>query len=449
MKIFYILIIVCINLSSLFSSNDNLQRRQEISAQSDSILVDNVIAHRKLEGNQRYSYSYDNNRNIKLVLEQQLHNDVWEDSSKTMFNYNENNKIIKAIVQLWENGAWKDVSNSSCSYDAKGNLIDTLSDYWYYGDHKVDHQKNTYNSFGKIVQNEKEYWKNSLLDRFYRVTYNYDKNSNLIELLTEQFKDPAWINVNRTTNTFDSTNNLATQILESWSNGQWVKGARYTFTYDSLGNNTTKVTEFAQNNELVNWSRSSITYNSKGKFKSKIDESWQNTQWNFSTRETWTYDSNDLLTLKLGERWLNMDWSNTDRSYYTYNAKGSLLTYTNEKWNNSQWEPWNLWLSFKDSEGRLFSIASCKLEVTYGGFVSVVGDLTYPDTLIISPNPATDFIDIKNNSDVSDLIIYNSFGDLIGTIHPFTSTQRLNIENYPSGIYFVRDGKRISKFIKN
>lgn len=72
------------------------------------------------------------------------------------------------------------------------------------------------------------------------------------------------------------------------------------------------------------------------------------------------------------------------------------------------------------------------------------------------PNPAKDFIDISfdeaninNNSNVN-IFIYNSAGNIIDRIclDKYPKTYQLDISNYMSGTYFIKNGDKIYKFIK-
>ncbi len=76
------------------------------------------------------------------------------------------------------------------------------------------------------------------------------------------------------------------------------------------------------------------------------------------------------------------------------------------------------------------------------------------DIISISPSPATDFIEISVGANgrsplQSEVRIYNVFGQAVlsvGSIHELPL--RINTSALPLGVYFVRIGDRVSKFIK-
>jgi WD40 repeat protein len=86
----------------------------------------------------------------------------------------------------------------------------------------------------------------------------------------------------------------------------------------------------------------------------------------------------------------------------------------------------------------------------------------------ISPNPASDYIEISipenmySNPTLKHVVdgvvetgqvkvqIFNTLGiEMINeAIHPMTSSHRMNIENLPDGVYFIKIGDRVERFVK-
>ena len=79
------------------------------------------------------------------------------------------------------------------------------------------------------------------------------------------------------------------------------------------------------------------------------------------------------------------------------------------------------------------------------------------------PNPASEYIEISgiinhqgeetsDNGfyDSSTIKIYNSYGECVITelIHPMTSSYRINIKKLPAGMYIIRIGNKVEKFVK-
>jgi len=79
------------------------------------------------------------------------------------------------------------------------------------------------------------------------------------------------------------------------------------------------------------------------------------------------------------------------------------------------------------------------------------------DSLLIKPNPASDYITVSlkpsegfQPSEGSEIQIYNTLGEKVmsESIHPMTASYRMNIATLPKGIYFVKVGSETAKFVK-
>ena len=84
-------------------------------------------------------------------------------------------------------------------------------------------------------------------------------------------------------------------------------------------------------------------------------------------------------------------------------------------------------------------------------------DISEKFDIILSPNPATDFITINHqptegfNPSVGSVVkIYDMLGVKVISepIHPMTSSHRMNVEKLPAGLYFIKIGDRVEKFVK-
>ena len=72
--------------------------------------------------------------------------------------------------------------------------------------------------------------------------------------------------------------------------------------------------------------------------------------------------------------------------------------------------------------------------------------------LIIIPNPASDYIELRVSDDswndmLDEVIIYNMFGKLIKSYH--NTTSRISISDLANGVYIVKSGNAVGKFVKN
>ena len=56
----------------------------------------------------------------------------------------------------------------------------------------------------------------------------------------------------------------------------------------------------------------------------------------------------------------------------------------------------------------------------------------------IYPNPANNLININSNTNMSQITLLNSLGQVMMNIEPNTDFYQINIENLPEGIYSIR-----------
>jgi hypothetical protein len=75
------------------------------------------------------------------------------------------------------------------------------------------------------------------------------------------------------------------------------------------------------------------------------------------------------------------------------------------------------------------------------------------DKIIISPNPASHYIQIRNAGDLGSLSIVNMLGETVKRVNIESATSEINIEDLSNGIYFIRfndgNGEIVNKtFVK-
>ncbi len=109
-----------------------------------------------------------------------------------------------------------------------------------------------------------------------------------------------------------------------------------------------------------------------------------------------------------------------------------------------------------DGQGTLFA-ATFTGVYKWDNILTVQQNNNEPSELEIFPNPASEFIEISVGSrhalPNADIRILNVFGEIVSTSVCSADTsasggQRIDVSGLPSGVYFVRVGGRVMKFIK-
>jgi len=119
------------------------------------------------------------------------------------------------------------------------------------------------------------------------------------------------------------------------------------------------------------------------------------------------------------------------------------------------------WLSgFSDGEVSVRVISEVEaissethLPVSISSTVSVPVLLELTESFVIHPNPAREVIEISNLLDGSIVSITDEIGREMTRVKAYTSGITVNVENYPSGVYFIRvldeGGLKFEHFVKH
>lgn len=98
---------------------------------------------------------------------------------------------------------------------------------------------------------------------------------------------------------------------------------------------------------------------------------------------------------------------------------------------------------------------------TSGSDCAWIDNVVFPPTTVITnvetvteqnvnvfPNPATDIINIELGESTSDIMIYNSLGQVVRHLVGMTGNVQMNIADLNAGMYFISVGDKVEKVIK-
>jgi hypothetical protein len=87
--------------------------------------------------------------------------------------------------------------------------------------------------------------------------------------------------------------------------------------------------------------------------------------------------------------------------------------------------------------------------LTLDGTIDVSDVATSKDALTIYPNPATDYVRVKCNSEGSaQLVIYDAIGQVVMTKQVSQQMNTMDVSTLPSGLYLFSLNNQTSTFIK-
>ena len=86
------------------------------------------------------------------------------------------------------------------------------------------------------------------------------------------------------------------------------------------------------------------------------------------------------------------------------------------------------------------------MDVTVGGGVGI--DQQRVEALRVYPNPAVNELNVVLSSENTRVSIYNGVGQRIEQVVVSGTEYKFDISSYAAGIYFVKTGTSIAKFVK-
>lgn len=204
-------------------------------------------------------------------------------------------------------------------------------------------------------------WQDTYGDK-YRVTYEYDENElYLLTELYEVFWDGIWQEYEMISYEYDFNGNVLELLVLDFDGEEWLEMARASFTYED-GMLSESVSQWFEDGEWVNvekavynyngdtwtilywdwngttWSSNELyTYNKTEENIELLIQYMQGGAWQNDEQQFFTLDFDEHVTSILVKEWQNNAWVNGERTTYDY-ANGVFDTKIEEGWNGAAWE---------------------------------------------------------------------------------------------------------------
>ena len=204
-------------------------------------------------------------------------------------------------------------------------------------------------------------WQDTYGDK-YRVTYEYDENElYLVTELYEVFWDGIWQEYEMISYEYDFNGNVLELLVLDFDGEEWLEMARASFTYED-GMLSESVSQWFEDGEWVNvekavynyngdtwtilywdwngttWSSNELyTYNKTEENIELLIQYMQGGAWQNDEQQFFTLDFDEHITSILVQEWQNNAWVNDERTTYDY-ANGVFDTKIEEEWNGAAWE---------------------------------------------------------------------------------------------------------------
>lgn len=212
---------------------------------------------------------------------------------------------------------------------------------------------------------------NAWQDKYRDIMVFDDMHDELINNLTYEWKNGAWVEHSRMTAQLDANGNLTSMTLQTWTNEKWITDMKTSYEYNAAGDVTVTTIQTDTNGDgtLENMSKTECAYDSNGfliEDKTFMDDygTWTEMQktvhannaqglpiesiskmhlgggeYMDTGKSTFTYDAsgNLLVQTEYTANFMTQTWLEQDRTTYTYNAAGQETSMLDETWDGATW----------------------------------------------------------------------------------------------------------------
>jgi len=164
------------------------------------------------------------------------------------------------------------------------------------------------------------------------ISYEYDFNGNVLEMLVSDFDGEEWWDMGKAT--FEYEDDLVSEVIvQYWEDGEWVNEEKAVYNYN--GDNWT-ILYWTWNG--TTWSSNELyTYNKSAESIELLIQYMQGGAWQNDEQQFFTLDFDEHVTSILVQDWENNAWVNDSRTTYDF-ANGVFDSKIEESWDGSDWE---------------------------------------------------------------------------------------------------------------
>ena len=291
---------------------------------------------------------------------------------------------------------------------------------------------------------------------YYRVTYEYDFNGNVIEMVGEiAGMAGEMMNDYKESYTYDG-DELSEVVYQYWSYGDWVNETKEVYNYNG---DVTTVLYWEWNGN--NWSSDELyTYTRTDNTIELIMQYMEGGAWQNDGKQIITLNFNERVTEILEQDWEGVSWVNDELT--TYHYEGDVFpSKTIQEWNGTAWEDDKLFTyeydvngnakhgESKEKLGSQWMIADGDIEMFFGDgnktvYYGYIVDVEYVDLtavnennavprFVVYPVPAKDMVHVEAES-FQKAVIYSLTGQKL--MESLQNT--MNVEGLPSGLYLIK-----------
>ena len=310
------------------------------------------------------------------------------------------------------------------------------------------------NEYYHNFEHYEKFW-DGIWQEYEIISYEYDFNGNVIEMLVTDFDGEEWYDMARASFTYDG-DQVNEVIIQYFEDGEWVNEEKSVYTYN--GDNWT-ILYWDWNG--TTWSSSELyTYNKSAESIELLIQYMQGGAWQNDEQQFFTLDFDEHVTSILVQDWQNNVWVNDSRITYDFN-NGVFDAKIEESWTGSDWEATTKY-SYTYDNGNAIN-GSCKV---FDGEAFVPGDGDIEMAYDYSANSLSfygnevnmtyiDITGVNENAQVVNFTVYPTPAEndiqiqaegfqkaeiftLTGQILMESEQSSVNVSSLASGIYMLK-----------
>lgn len=272
------------------------------------------------------------------------------------------------------------------------------------------------------------------------ISYEYDFNGNVLEMLVSDFDGEEWHDMARASFTY-AGDQVSEAIIQYFEDGEWVNEEKAVYTYN--GDNWT-ILYWEWNG--TTWSSSELyTYNKSPESIELLIQYMQGGAWQNDEQQFFTLDFDEHVTSILVQDWQNNAWVNDSRITYDF-ANGVFDTKIEDYWNGSDWEVTKKY-SYTYDNGNAIN-GSCKV---FDGEAFVPGDGDIEMAYGYSSNSVS-FYGYEVNMSYIDITGVNENTQTVSfTVYPTPAENEIQIqaEGFQKAEIFTLTGQMLLESVKS
>ncbi len=403
----------------------------------------------------RVTYTYD----IDDILIEQLieipQNNSWVNDRRNFYLYTSTKKKEAEYYQKWDGQGWVNLGRKFYSYDSKDSLLINLSEsvvdnQWVY-DYRFT---KVYDEQGNLIENKYEKWNNWKLTDYWKYNYSYYPNRLIETMAYERMIKESYVPIFKFHYIYDENKNIVTKTEYTWKDVEWVGRERINYIFNKKMLLSQSIYEKIWNDKWTEYKKLTYSYSEFDKISEIYEESF-GTQWNPRSKEIYEYDSNRNEIFWRKQEIFNDEFFDKYKILTNYNNYGFVAEIVSFKQDFENWK----WDSVNTT--RKFILSDSNEDYKFDGFyylyatyknlenTSIIISDKSSDNILISPNPANSFIKFKTEIDNLSISVFDERGYLVKFIPKSDGLfQEININDLPSGTYFILSGNTTQKFIK-